>query len=428
MTQHNNTWKEVQLGGHVDLLTGYPFKSKQFTQDDNDIRLLRGDNVAQGFLRWNDARRWPREEYEAYSSCHLQKGDVILAMDRPWISAGLKYAWIKDGDLPCLLVQRVARLRGTDGLLTDYLRYVIGSHDFTNHVLSIITGVNVPHISGRDIKAFRFKLPPEPVQERAVSILSTYDDLIENNTRRIEILEEMARRLYEEWFVHFRFPGHEEVSFKESELGKIPEGWEICHLEDAVALNPRTKVPKEGKKWFVPMGALSESSMVVGSLEKKAGNSGAKFQNADTLVARITPCLENGKTGFVDFLPEDQPTACGSTEFIVMRSISLCPEMVYLLARSSRFRDVAIKSMSGATGRQRVRVESLRELPVIQPDQDTLDAFQQFAAPCFKQIRTLARKNMNLRAQRDLLLPKLVSGEIDVSDIPMPDDKEVEAA
>lgn len=428
MTQHNNTWKEVQLGDHVDLLTGYPFKSKQFTQDDNDIRLLRGDNVAQGFLRWNDAKRWSREEYEAYSSCHLQKGDVILAMDRPWISAGLKYAWIKEGDLPCLLVQRVARLRGTDGLLTDYLRYVIGSHDFTNHVLSITTGVNVPHISGRDIKAFRFKLPPESVQERVVSILSAYDDLIENNTRRIEILEEMARRLYEEWFVHFRFPGHEEVSFKESELGEIPEGWEVRRLEDTVALNPRTKVPKEGEKLFVPMGALSESSMIVGSLERKPGNSGAKFQNGDTLFARITPCLENGKTGFVDFLPEDQPTACGSTEFIVLRSVSLCPEMVYLLARSDRFRDVAIKSMSGATGRQRVRLESLVEFPVVQPDNATLEAFQRFVSPCFKQARTLALKNSNLRAQRDLLLPKLVSGEIEVSEVPIPDDKEVEAA
>lgn len=265
-------------------------------------------------------------------------------------------------------------------------------------------------------------------QHHIGNILSAYDDLIENNTRRIEILEEMAQRLYEEWFVHFRFLGHEEKSFKESELGRTPEGWGVRRLEDVVALNPKTKVPKEGEKWFVPMGALSESNMVVGSLEKKAGNSGAKFQNGDTLVARITPCLENGKTGFVDFLPEDQPTGCGSTEFIVMRSTSLCPEMVYLLARNNRFRDVAIKSMSGATGRQRVRVESLRELPVVQPDQATLAAFQGFVSPCFKQIRILARKNTNLRAQRDLLLPKLVSGEIDVSDIPMPDDKEVEAA
>lgn len=418
MTQHSNSWKEVQLGDHVDLVTGHPFRSKQFTNDSNDIRLLRGDNIAQGFLRWNGAKRWPRYEYELYPRFHLQKHDIVLAMDRPWISAGLKYAWVRSGDLPCLLVQRVARLRGTNGLLTDYLRYVVGSHSFTDHVLSITTGVNVPHISGRDIKEFKFILPPEQAQKKIISVLSVYDDLIENNTRRIEILEEMARRVYEEWFVHFRFPGYEEVSFKESEFGKIPEGWEVCRLENVVALNPRTKVPKEGDKWFVPMAALSESSMTIGSLEKKPGNSGAKFQNGDTLVARITPCLENGKTGFVDFLPEEQPTACGSTEFIVLRSISLCPEMVYLLARSDRFRDVAIKSMSGATGRQRVRVESLAELPVIQPDDETLEAFQRFVAPCFKQVRTLAQKNTNLRTQRDLLLPKLISGEIDVSELP----------
>lgn len=315
-----------------------------------------------------------------------------------------------------------------DGLLGRYLPYLLRGHHDELRALADEAAHGTKRIQSDRLLSFPVGLPPVSTQSCITDILSAYDDLIENNKRRIEILEEMARRLYEEWFVHFRFPGHEEVSFKESELGEIPEGWEVCRLEDLVALNPRTKVPKDGEKWFVPMGALSESSMIVGSLEKKSGNSGAKFQNGDTLVARITPCLENGKTGFVDFLHEDQPTACGSTEFIVLRSISLCPEMVYLLARSDRFRDVAIKSMSGATGRQRVRVESLLEFPVVQPDNSTLEAFQQFVAPCFKQARTLAKKNSNLLAQRDLLLPKLVSGEIDVSDIPMPDDKEVEAA
>ncbi|GAA5110724.1 restriction endonuclease subunit S [Alloalcanivorax gelatiniphagus] len=305
-----------------------------------------------------------------------------------------------------------------------FIAYFLGSLGLaSSNAAGAVPGLNRNHLHQLEVSA-----PDYETQERVASILVAYDDLIENNMRRIEILEEMARRLYEEWFVHFRFPGHDEVSFKESELGEIPQGWEVRRLEDTVALNPRTKVPKVGEKWFVPMRALSESSMIVGNLERKPGNSGAKFQNADTLVARITPCLENGKTGFVDFLPEDQPTACGSTEFIVLRSISLCPEMVYLLARSDRFRDVAIKSMSGATGRQRVRVESLVDFPVVQPDSATLETFQRFVSPFFKQARTLALKNSNLHAQRDLLLPKLVSGEIDVSDIPMPDDKEVEAA
>jgi len=252
------------------------------------------------------------------------------------------------------------------------------------------------------------------------SILSVYDDLIENNIRRIEIIEEMVIKVYEEWFVSFRFPGHEKVGLVESELGPIPADWEVVALEKVVEINPRTKVVREGEKIFVPMGALSESNMVISGWEMKAGNAGAKFRNGDTLVAQISPCLENGKTGFVDFLPTDQYAACGSTEFIVLRSSALCPEMVYCLARNPRFRDVAMKSMSGATGRQRVRIESLSSLLVAQPSNELIELYREFAQPCFKEIRVLANKNANLRAQRDLLLPKLISGEIDVSDIPMP--------
>lgn len=287
-------------------------------------------------------------------------------------------------------------------------------------VNALAGGAATPIVNKSSFCGIPVSIPPIEIQSKIAFILSTYDDLIENNTRRIEILEEMARRLYEEWFVQFRFPGHEGVEFKESELGPIPKNWEVVALEKAVEINPKTKVERDGEKVFVPMGALSETGMVISGWEIKSGNSGAKFQNGDTLVARISPCLENGKTGFVDFLPASQPTACGSTEFIVLRSRSLCPEMVYCLSRSDRFREVAMKSMSGATGRQRVRVESLVGYPIAQPEGQLVAKYHAFAQPCFKEIRVLANKNANLRQQRDLLLPKLISGEIDVSDIPMP--------
>ena len=281
-------------------------------------------------------------------------------------------------------------------------------------------GVRTPIVNKSTFSSIEVEVPPLPTQRSIASILSAYDDLIENNTRRITILEEMARRLYEEWFVQFRFPGHEESSLKETEIGPVPSHWPLVRLDQAVLFNPKTKVSIEGEKLFVPMAALSESNMLIGPLEVKSGNNGAKFQNGDTLVARISPCLENGKIGFVDVLPPHQPTASGSTEFIVMRSKILCPEMVYLIARSDRFRDVAIKSMSGATGRQRVRTESLEELSIVQPDDDTLNKFREVVAPGFKQVTVLARQNANLRAQRDLLLPKLISGEIDVSEVQAP--------
>jgi len=254
-------------------------------------------------------------------------------------------------------------------------------------------------------------------QRKIASILSAYDDLIENNTRRIKILEEMAQAIYREWFVNFRFPGHEQVRMVDSPLGRVPEGWEVVPVTETVEVKPRTKVPKEGEKPFVPMGALSNDSMLISNVETKEGNSGAKFKNGDTLFARITPCLENGKTGFVQFLPDDEATAFGSTEFIVLRSKTLCPEYVYLMARSNEFRDNAIKSMSGATGRQRVSEKCFDQFVIAQPDQGTLDLFKRHVAPIFRKVHVLSRKNDNLRQTRDLLLPKLISGDVDVIEI-----------
>jgi type I restriction enzyme S subunit len=271
------------------------------------------------------------------------------------------------------------------------------------------------------MKRIRLLLPSYEAQRRIASILSAYDDLIENNTRRMAILEELARRIYDEWFVRFHFPGHEDVRMVESELGLVPEGWQVQAASTAMDINPSTKVPKEGLKPFLAMNCLSDASMLIDAPGERDGNSGSKFRNGDTLFARITPCLENGKTGFVQFLPSDEAVAFGSTEFIVLRSRTLTPEFVYLLARSDAFRDNAIKSMSGASGRQRVREACFDTFRLANPDQETLAKFVAVTRPMFQLIQSLARKNSNLRTTRDLLLPKLISGELDVSAMPEPE-------
>jgi len=248
-------------------------------------------------------------------------------------------------------------------------------------------------------------------QREIASILSAYDDLIENNTRRIRILEEMAQSLYRDWFVHFRFPGYKKVKMVDSTLGKIPEGWELKKVGDAVWINPSTKVPKEGQKPFVPMGSLSNDTMLINEIQFRDGNSGTKFKNGDTLFARITPCLENGKTGFVQFLTTENDVAFGSTEFIVLRSKTLIPEYVYLISRTKEFRNNAIKSMSGATGRQRVQEACFEKFLIAHPDSATLSKFAENVTPLFQRIYLLNIKNINLCLTRDLLLPKLISGE-----------------
>lgn len=313
-------------------------------------------------------------------------------------------------------------LRITIGILdvdSKFLHYYLRDAKVIEGIAKQAVGATMPNLNTSILRSIPVSYPSLREQQKIVAILSAYDDLIENNTRRIQILEEMVQCIYEEWFVRFRFTRNENVKMVGSRMGEIPEGWEVRSVTQMIEFDPRTSVPREGLKPFVPMASLTENSMLIDTIESREGNSGSKFKNGDTLFARITPCLENGKTGFVDFLPNDDSVAFGSTEYIVLRSKTVTPEFVYLTARSDRFRQHAIKSMSGATGRQRVRVDSFNEYWMVQPDKKSLDRFSEIVLPIFKNVSCLAKKNRNLRRTRDLLLPKLISGELDVGKIQM---------
>ena len=248
-------------------------------------------------------------------------------------------------------------------------------------------------------------------QEKIANTLSAYDDLIENNQRQIKLLEEAAQRLYKEWFVDLRFPGHENTKIVDG----VPEGWNWCKLEDAIQLDPKVTLTKERMKQFIPMSALSTSSMVLDESQftETTSNSGSKFQNGDTLLARITPCLENGKTAYVSGLKSDEG-AVGSTEYIVMRAKTINSYMVYLLARTDDFRQSAINSMSGSDGRQRVKSDKLKMLDYLHPTSELVEKFENVAEPLFEKICKLSKQMQQARQARDLLLPKLMSGEVEV--------------
>jgi type I restriction enzyme S subunit len=194
----------------------------------------------------------------------------------------------------------------------------------------------VPGVDRNVLHLLKVRTTERRQQERVVSVLSAYDDLIENNRRRIALLEEAARMLYREWFVHFRFPGHEHVKI----IDGLPEGLERLSASDAFEVNPKTSGDDEGIITYVPMAALSESGMVIDQtpLQERQASTSVRFRNGDTLFARITPCLENGKTGFVQFLA-DEEVACGSTEFIILRGRHVSNFFVYLTAREPRFTD-----------------------------------------------------------------------------------------
>ena len=203
-TERGEGWVETTLGDEIDLLVGFAFKSAQYSNGDEDIRLLRGDNIVQGSLRWEDVKKWPRGDTAAYDRYWLHKDDVVLAMDRPWVKAGLKHATISPDDLPCLLVQRTACLRSKVNLDSRFLIYLVRSAAFIQHILGVQTGIGVPHISGQQIKDFMFSKPPVAVQrgiaEKLESLSGEIQTLESLYQQKLAALDELKKSLLHQAF------------------------------------------------------------------------------------------------------------------------------------------------------------------------------------------------------------------------------------
>jgi type I restriction enzyme S subunit len=197
-------WKKTTLGEEVDLLSGFPFKSVSYTTSNKDVRLLRGDNIIQGSLRWDDVKRWSVADTDAYQRYNLNEGDVVLAMDRPWVNAGLKRAQISSNDLPCLLVQRTARLRSTGNLHNRFLLYLINSQSFIKHIIGVQTGIGVPHISGQQIKDFQFLKPSFSEQQTIIANLDELSTKIKRleafYQQKLNVLTELKKSILNQAF------------------------------------------------------------------------------------------------------------------------------------------------------------------------------------------------------------------------------------
>jgi type I restriction enzyme S subunit len=277
------------------------------------------------------------------------------------------------------------------------------------------------------------RIPPVAEQSAIARVLGAFDDKIHLNRRMSETLEAMARALFKSWFVNFdpvraktdgRDPGlPNRISalfpdrLIDSESRCAPEGWPVVPLPELISVNPQRRLRKGEVAPYLDMGKMPTQTHAPGTeLPLRAFGSGMRFMNGDTLVARITPCLENGKTAFVDFLAPGE-IAWGSTEYIVLRPKAPLPEeFAYCLARSDLFRDFAIQSMTGSSGRQRVRADSLDHFLLAAPPAPVAEAFGQFARPLFARAAAAVRESRTLAALRDTLLPKLISGELRVKD------------
>lgn len=258
-------------------------------------RMIRTTNVRKGFIDLSNVNYVGANTYQRWTRRQVpQRGDIIVTREAPLGEVGL----VRD-DEGIFLGQRLVSYRANPTLLDErYLLYTLLGSDLQNQIQALGSGSTVAHMRVPDAKRLLIPTPPLKIQRRIGAILGAYDDLIEVNRRRIGLLEKMARRLFEEWFVRFRFPGYDDCPLVEIPGGKLPEGWEAGIAEDLIDFDPTTKVAKDGLKPFIPMTTLSTSTSLIEEIEWREGNSGAKFRKGDTLFARITPCLENGEDRF----------------------------------------------------------------------------------------------------------------------------------
>jgi len=430
-------WEDTTLGAEVDLLTGFPFKSERYTDADNSIRLVRGDNIIQGAMRWDGVKKWPTSESAEHDLFQLREGDVVLAMDRPWIEAGLKYAAISEYDLPCLLVQRTARLRGGRKLDTGFLRYLIGSREFTQHIHAITTGTAVPHISGRQIKDFAFALPPLAEQKAIAAILGSLDDKIELNRRMSATLERIAQALFQSWFVDFdpvrakldgRLPvGLDEAtaalfpdSFQESEAGHIPKGWAIKPVSEVVDCvgggTPSTAEPKywEGgtHHWTTPKDFSSLQAPVLLDTDRKVTDAGIAKISSGLLPAGTLLLSSRAPVGYLAIAA--MPVAINQG-FIALK----CNERAsnFFMLNWCQTNMAEIESRATGTTFAEISKQNFRPIRVVLPPRELMAAFTAKVAPLYAQITANLQQSRTLATLRDALLPKLLSGELSVNEL-----------
>ena len=415
--------RTVQLGDVVAYQTGFPFKSKDYAE--SGVALLRGDNIAQGTLRWDGAKFWPSSTADV-EKFNLRHGDVVLAMDRPWIEAGLKYASVRNADLPSLLVQRVARLRGTEQLDAGFLRYLIGSAEFTAHILNITTGTAVPHISGKDILGFEFALPEMAKQRKIAAILGALDDKIEVNRKASATLEEMARALYRSWFVDFdpvwarlegRQPAHMDAAtaalFPDSfDDEGLPVGWsepgldQIADFLNGAALQ-KYPAPDGGEYLTVIKIAELRNGISPGS-GRASSDLPEKFKVADgdILFSWSGSLLQRVWTGGAGAL----------NQHLFKVTSSVVPKWFHFFAVDYHMEDFRTIAASKATTMGHIQRHHLSEAKVALPNSHLLSAADRIVAPLFKRMVQTDLESRTLATLRDTLLPRLMSGELRVGE------------
>lgn len=365
---------------------------------------------------------WVRKRFKGGAKFH--NGDTLMARITPCLENG-KTVFVdilKNGEVGFGSTEFIV-MCGKEGVTRDdFVYYLSRSPKVRKKAIQSMIGTSGrQRVQNGVFDSLHIALPSLSEQSRIAKILSDLDAKIELNIRMNKTLEAIAQAIFKRWFVDFEFPNEKGKPYKssggkmiDSELGEIPEGWKKSPFSKVIQINPSRKLRKGEIATKVGMSHLTPWQSWIDSFETATYTSGQKFQNSDTLFARITPSLEHGKTAFVSIL-NDGEVGFGSTEFIVLTpGIIHSPYYVFCLARTGGVREVAIGSMTGTSGRQRVPNDCFDHIDIALPKPEVVKVFHSVMEFLFQKITLNANVNYRLKSIRDSLLPCLMSGKIRV--------------
>lgn len=323
----------------------------------------------------------------------VRDGDTIISTVRPNLK---HYGFVKKPNENTVVSTGFAVL--TPKLIDPFYLFSYLTKDSVTNTLAAIaeaTTTTFPAFRPEVLADMEITVPKISTQKKIAEILSAYDSKIDNNNFIVRNLELMGRSIFDEWFIKGGFAGD-------------AEDQKVITLSEILDINPTTQISENSAR-HADMKDLSEFIMYFSPNDAKVmRNGGSRFKNHDTLLARITPCLENGKTGYVNCLNKDE-VATGSTEFLVLRpKTKEYREFIYFLARDEQFRNFAIGRMVGSSGRQRVTGDDVSRFKLTQPDYDLILKFHAIFEPVFENIQVISEENKKMRIVRDRLLAKLI--------------------
>ena len=388
------------------------YRGKTPPKTELGIRLITAKVVKGGQIHDDPAEYIAADFYDEWMRRGLpQKFDVLITTEAP-----LGEVAILRSEERIALAQRIILLRAKRGEIDpEYLFYALQSDFSQGELRARASGTTVLGIKQSELRQVRIPKFPLPEQKRIAGILSAYDELIENSQRRIKVLETMARNLYREWFVHYRYPGHENTPLVPSPLGNIPKGWEVKTVADSIEISGGgTPSRKEEKywvggtiQWFSPSDLTGAATMFMDDSSYHITKLGLAESSARLFPARSVMLTSRATIGAIAINTHEACTNQGFITCLPNKHAPLYFLFHWLTENVPTFQRMA----SGATFKEISR-GVFKTIEFLQPPVKLVIRFEDTVAPMAEQALALQRQIQNLRKTRDLLLPRLLSGQI----------------